>query len=248
VIFLEEVRLNISKKFNLSKRLSIIFLLSSLAACASSPQQMQADFDNTKKEDTAIAQAVPAPTPEVTSSLWGSKARLFRYGRQFRQGDLITVVVSESASAKRKMDLNKKKTSTSKAGISAMLGVENSIVKANPNITPSALLDFNTKKDFKGAADTSNSDTLTATLTAVVIGVYANGNMKISAKKMLEVNGNKQMIKITGLIRPQDITANNEIKSSQIAQAYVSYGASGQMHNTADDGWLAKIIEGVWPL
>jgi flagellar L-ring protein precursor FlgH len=198
----------------------------------------------------AVDEALQTPMPDTTKtgSLWAAGNNEFFSDPKARHvGDMVTVLVSESASATRKLGTDKSRKSSRSTSINAFLGYEKSLAAKNPNFTPSTAVDLSNDNTFSGAGDTSNSDTLTAQVTAVVTKVYPNGNMEIRGRRQLTINQQPQQIVFTGIIRPMDIAPDNTIPSSKVAQAQISYGGGGELASVTHEGWLSRTLDMIWP-
>lgn len=200
------------------------------------------------EKDVNTALNMPEVDNSANGSLWGDGGMgLLSDPKATRVGDLVTVLVSENAKATRSLATKQSKSSDRKTGVSALLGYETSLAAVNPNFKPSTAIDLSSSKNFDGSGSTNNSDTLTASVTSVVTKVFPNGNMYIVGKRELTINQEPQEITFSGVIRPIDITSDNTIPSSKVAQAKISYGGTGSLATVAHEGWLSKTLEQIWP-
>ncbi|GMR00552.1 MAG: flagellar basal body L-ring protein FlgH [Zetaproteobacteria bacterium] len=196
-----------------------------------------------------VQKALNQPMPDVnkTGSLWAGSTSLFTDAKARRVGDLITVLVSEKASATRSLGTKKSKKSNRKTSLSAIFGYETSLSNKNPNFKPSSALDISDTKDFDGSGSTNNSDTLTASVTAVVTMLFPNGNMKVEGRRQVTINQQPQELTFSGIVRPMDIEPDNTIPSSKVAQAIISYGGGGELATVAHEGWFSRALDQIWP-
>jgi flagellar L-ring protein precursor FlgH len=95
---------------------------------------------------------------------------------------------------------------------------------------------------YDGQAGTSREGSLLATISARVIRVMENGNLMIEGSKVVEINEEKELIKVKGVVRPQDIEADNTIYSSNISDAEITYSGKGTVHNGHRPGLLSKLL------
>ncbi|RME86350.1 MAG: flagellar basal body L-ring protein FlgH [Zetaproteobacteria bacterium] len=193
-----------------------------------------------------MAEAAPV-SAEATGSLWAGQSGLLADAKASRVGDLVTVLVNENASAKRKIGMNKNKKHTHSTQIGAMLGFEKSIAQRNRNFTPGAAWDVTDQRAFSGAGGAESSDQIVASVSAVVTKVYPNGVMRIVGHKVVMINGQPQAIRFTGLIRRSDIGPDNTIPSSKVANARIEYGGGGELSEAVHEGWLSRTLEQIWP-
>jgi len=167
--------------------------------------------------------------------------------RAHRVGDIVTVVIKEQASASKESSTETSKDTGIKAGIPTFFGFEKVLQEKNPNLDPANLIEANFNNNFKGAGKTTRKEDLVATLTTQVIKVYPNGNMKIRGGKSVVVNNENQIIYLTGIVRPWDVSAANEVDSSKILNAQIAYTGKGIISDKQKPGWLTRIVDNVWP-
>jgi len=220
-------------------------LLALLGACT--PMASTITKDNNL---AMVEKAMHAPRQDhtETGSLWSNTgATIFADPKANAVGDLVTVLVSEKASATRNLGTKKNKKSSHKTAVTAALGYETSLAAKNPNFKPSSALDLSNEKSFDGSGQTTNSDTLTASVTSVVTEVFPNGNLRIVGRRQLTINNQPQALTFSGVIRPLDITSDNTIPSSKVAQAVISYGGGGDLASVSHEGWLGQTLDIIWP-
>ena len=183
-------------------------------------------------------------------SLWpGETGRnsLFTDNKARFVNDIITIVIVESSSGQNTASTNTSKDTKTSAGISAMLGLDKQITNNNPSMGGSISIGGTNSNSLKGAGDTSRGGTLQATITAKVVRVLDNGNLLIEGRRQLTLNEEDQFIVMTGIIRPDDITIDNQISSSLIADARIVYTGNGVLHDKQRPGWLTRILDWGWP-
>jgi flagellar L-ring protein precursor FlgH len=145
-------------------------------------------------------------------------------------GDLITIIITESASAK----------ATSKTKADAK-----SETSGGPGL---GFLDFikpwdlDTENKFKGDGDTQRGGSLRAEITARVIEVLPNGDLRLQGTRMVNINGEKQLIEITGICRARDINPDNTIMSTFISEAQIAYNGSGMVNDVSQPGVISKVL------
>jgi len=203
----------------------------------------------TDKHAQEIHEALNQPMPDVnkTGSLWAGSSSLFTDAKARRVGDLVTILVSEKASATRSLGTKKNKKSDHKTSLAAVFGYETSLSQKNPNFKPTTALDISDEKNFDGSGSTNNSDILTASVTAVVTRLFPNGNMEVMGRRQVTINHQPQELTFEGIVRPVDIGPDNTIPSSKVAQAIISYGGGGELAAMAHEGWLSRTLDQIWP-
>lgn len=200
---------------------------------------------------------IPEPLEEIQTevngatsdgSLWpGEQHSLYADHKARTTGDILTITISEKASASKVASTDSDRSSNISAGISNLLGLENSSAAQNPNLDLSALVKADFNNSFSGSGKTVRREDLVASLTTQVIEVYPNGNLKIRGGKEVRVNNETQVIYLTGIVRPVDIMANNTIDSKHVLNARISYTGKGALSDKQNPGWLTRAIDNVWP-
>jgi len=191
---------------------------------------------------------IEEPVPQSPGSLWtGSEAGFYSDIKARRVGDIVTVTIQEKAQASKEAVTESGRDTTMKAGIPTLFGWEKTIQEKNPNVSMDTLVDATFSNQFKGSGKTTRKENLVATLTTQVVKVYPNGNMKIRGGKSVIVNNEEQIIYLTGIIRPQDVTADNTVDSSHILNAQIIYTGKGAVSDKQRPGWLMRILDNVWP-
>ncbi|WP_029913159.1 flagellar basal body L-ring protein FlgH [Pelobacter seleniigenes] len=188
----------------------------------------------------------PAP-PQTEGSLWTqSRGGMFGDNKGRTVGDIITVVISESASASKEATTSTDRSSNMSAGISTLFGLERSIGRATDG-DPSALVDATTTNKFAGSGKTARKENLVATLTTQVVEVLPNGNLRIAGNKTVTVNNEMQIVKLSGIVRTNDITPGNLVDSASILNARIAYVGKGVISDKQQQGWLVRALDQVWP-
>jgi len=200
------------------------------------------------KQQHAVEQALNNQAPDTThsGSLWaGGGSGLLSDPKAAQVGDLVTVLVSENAKATRSLSSKQSKKSDRKTGLTANIKYGGSL--GNADVSPTGDIGMTNSKTFDGSGSTNNSDTLTASVTSVVMHVYPNGNMRIVGKRLISVNHEPQEITFSGVIRPIDIAPDNSIPSAKVAQAHISYGGTGALATSTHEGWMSQALDQIWP-
>jgi len=182
-------------------------------------------------------------------SLWpGEQHSLYADHKARTIGDVVTIIISEKARASKSATTSTDRTSSMNAGIPQLFGLENSAWLANnPNIDIASLIEANFANTFSGAGTTVRKEDLIASLTAQVIDIYPNGNLKIRGGKEVRVNNETQIIYMTGIIRPVDIMANNTVSSKHVLNAKISYTGKGAISDKQKPGWFMRGLDNIWP-
>ncbi len=164
-----------------------------------------------------------------------------------RRGDIITIVISETSSASKQANTGTSRDSSSSAGITNLLGLENKGIMANNFADLSKILNATSSSAFKGSGSTSRKEDLNATITARVIDVLPNGNLIIEGRRNIKVNEEDQIIVLEGTVRSRDIAQDNTINSIYVADARISYSGRGILSDRQSPGWLMNFFDKIWP-
>ena len=179
--------------------------------------------------------------------------RLFEDVKARRIGDVITVVLQESTSASKSASTSTDKTQDTSIASPTILGATPTFnapgilpLDSNRNNTLAATL--NSENAFEGEADSSQSNSLSGSITVTIADVLPNGNLVVRGEKWLTLNQGEEFIQISGIVRPQDVSTSNTVISTQIADARITYSGKGFLADSNQMGWLARFFNSpVWP-
>ena len=162
---------------------------------------------------------------------------LFADRRAQKVGDIVTVEIIESATAQasaRTALTSENKNKVDGGGSGAL------------DFIPLFGLDANQKSEQKGDGRTTRQGALRATLTAEVIEVLPNGNLKIEGQRVVNINGEKQLTVLTGVVRPEDISPENTVPSYLIAEAKISYHGKGMVQDAQAPGFFSRFVHWIF--
>jgi flagellar L-ring protein FlgH len=202
------------------------------------------------RPDNVVAPPIAAKPQPASGSIWPGESsnNLICTNKRARYvNDIVTILVSETVSGGNKATTNTSRDANTSHAITALLGIDNSILANNASMGGAIKVGGTSANSLKGAGDTSRSSTLTASISARVIKVLDNGNLLIEGKRQMTVNAEDQFIIITGIVRPEDITANNTVESQFIADARILYTGEGVVNDKMRPGWLTRAMDWVWP-
>jgi flagellar L-ring protein precursor FlgH len=192
------------------------------------------DFEPTIPSESKIAKK-----DKYGSIYSNSQQGLFATDRRASKvGDILTVALSENFSASKSQSAKSAKKGATKFDF--------------PNIMTAGaddgLFDSSADLSFDGSGSAGQNNSLRGELSVTVTKVFSNGNMEILGQKKLTLNNGDEYIRLIGVIRPEDISNQNTVQSSRIANAKISYTGAGDIADTAKKGWLSKLIDTVTPL
>jgi flagellar L-ring protein precursor FlgH len=218
----------------------LLLLAASLSGCAAAGGRL---------DEVPSRESLPAPVVETPSgSLWTDRqGSLFVDLKARHLDDIVTVAIFERASASKEATTSTGRNSSASADLSRIFGLERNIATINKAIDPTALLDVGYRSDFKGSGATTRKEDLVATLTTRVVEVLPNGNLRIEGSKTVDVNNESQIIRLSGVVRPADISPNNVVDSKHVLDARIVYTGKGVISDKQGQGWLVRILDNIWP-
>ena len=205
---------------------------------------------NTEQLPRAYTGPLELGDPGVGASLWRetrASNEVFRDFRAWQPMDLITIVVNEQSLGRQDADTQVRSKSEYLAAIENFLGLESQTAQWNhpPDLT--SIIKASTKNDFISDGLTQRQGQLTAQLSAVVAEVLPSGLLRVEGEKIITVNNEEQVMVISGLVRPRDITSDNQVLSSKVAQMRIDYYGKGTVGEAQYGGWLARVLRILWP-
>lgn len=189
-------------------------------------------------------QPVRAVQP-VTGSIYSSATSrdIYSDGRAGRIGDVITVVLTENTQSSKSAKTTVDKSNQFNLPQPTLFG---SGVSAFGQPISGSLAESTTEFEGEGKSDMSNS--LSGNITVTVHDVLPNGTLVVRGEKWLTLNQGEEFIRVSGLVRPQDIDQNNSVSSTKLADARLTYSGSGTLNDSNVTGWLARFfISPLWP-
>jgi flagellar L-ring protein FlgH len=182
-----------------------------------------------------------ASSGSVYSSV-GTLADLAMDFRATRVGDVVTVVVSEQASANAQGATSTKRNSSAQSSISSLLGPKQASGALNN------LVNMSSQQQLTGQGATSRQSTLSTTLSARVIKVLPNGNLILEGTKAVAINSENQTVSLRGIVRPIDIGPDNSIASNRVADLEVRINGRGVVNDAIHrPNVLYRILLGLLP-
>ncbi|MBF0461297.1 MAG: flagellar basal body L-ring protein FlgH [Magnetococcales bacterium] len=205
---------------------------------------------------TRAAERPPAPITVVQpvppenlaprkGSIWQTSDRntLFLDNKARNIGDIITVQVVENSNATREAKTDLTRTVNDQVGLSGALSPNSLFGAKLPGAVGAALTGGTTNQNqFSGDGKTQRNSGLTATVSCVIIEVMSNGNLRVSGRQDITVNNENQYIFLSGVIRPEDITPQNTVTSSQMADSRIEYGGEGDVADQQRDSWISRAL------
>jgi flagellar L-ring protein precursor FlgH len=168
-------------------------------------------------------------TPASANSLWRTGARAFFIDqRAHRVGDILTVQIDIDDRASTTNSSSSSRTSGASLGVPHFLGFESTIGKVFPSqFDPANAIETASDNSNAGSGTIQRQEKISLTIAATVAQVLPNGNMVIQGTQEVKTNNELRQLTVSGIVRPEDITAANTIRHTQIAEARISYGGRG---------------------
>ncbi len=172
------------------------------------------------------------------NSLWlgGNDLYSSKGGRDYRAGDIITIVISEESNAQSKATTNTQKSSNTEISTGPKIPYFKRIVEKFIGSN-----EFN--NEFEGTGTTTRSGKLTGTITASVLEVLGNGNLLIEGSRSIMVNRETQVMRVRGVARPKDIDSGNSINSKLLADAQIKFDGRGAVGRANRQGLMTKFFD-----
>lgn len=225
-----------------ARRTGLVFSAAlALAGCMSTPLRELPD-------DPAYAPlpaSAPAPDFQAQGGIRYARfgASLFSDRRAAQVGDIITVRLVESTQASKDADTEISKDSDLQFNEGVMLG--NDFAGGEHSLET----DVQQNREFKGNAESSQSNSLSGSIAVTVTEVTANGLLRVRGEKWLQPNRGQEYIRLSGLVRQEDLAPDNSVPSTRLADARIGYSGTGELAQSNNMGWLGKFFNsGVWPL
>lgn len=222
-------------------RAGALLVLLALAGCAASPLREMPD-------DPAYAPMQPsAPAPDfhaeggVQYARFGSS--LFSDRRATQVGDIVTVRLVERTQASKDADTQISKDSDLQFNEGTILG--NNFAGGSHSLET----DVQQNRAFQGNAESSQSNSLNGSIAVTVTEVMPNGLLRVRGEKWLQLNRGQEYIRLSGILRQEDLAPDNTVPSTKLADARIGYSGTGELAQSNNMGWLGKFFNsGVWPL
>ena len=183
--------------------------------------------------------------PASPGSLYAVNHSLALFGdrRADSIGDVVTIVLEERTRSSKSAETSLKKGTTNEILNPKILG---SLVQGTGDTDMFNSLESGTEFSGEGESDQSNS--LSGTLTAVVANVLPNGLLLVQGEKWFQLNRGEEYVRVSGLVRPEDINGDNTVSSQRLADARIAYSGTGEMAQANEAGWLTRFFLGtVYP-
>ena len=182
-------------------------------------------------------------------SLWRAGSRsFFNDQRASRIGDILTVNIEISDKAELSNSSDRQRESSTSVGLSNFFGLEQSLGQLfNNAFDPQNMIGAQADSDHRGSGAINREEKIELTIAAVIVDRLPNGNLVIAGRQEVRINGELRELTVSGLIRPEDVTADNRINHTQIAEARISYGGRGSISAVQRPQWGQRVGDAIAP-
>jgi flagellar L-ring protein precursor FlgH len=196
--------------------------------------------------------AVFLPEPAQADSLYKSASTtpssLFSStNREYKPGDLITILIIESFNASSSSDLETDKETELDVGFKGFEDIFGIGHLFSRPLTEDPTYGIDIESTFEGGGSSRRSSAFTGTVTGQITETLDNGNLKIEASKRTIINGERNSVILTGTIRPRDISPANSVLSTHISNAELRYEGVGPLSTATKRGVITEFLEFIWP-
>lgn len=197
--------------------------------------------------------SMPMPVPEKISyspnSLWRTGARAFFEDQRARRvGDILTVIVEIADKAEFDNTTKRSRDNKENVNVAKFGGLEKFLKRVLPKgVDLSQLAAATSNSKSEGGGDIDREEKITTKIAAVVTQVLPNGNMVIEGRQEIRVNFEMRELIVAGVVRPEDITSENTVPISKIAEARISYGGKGQITDVQQPRYGQQILDILLP-
>lgn len=199
---------------------------------------------------TSLAAAgVLAPAAQA-DSLWERRdpryAFLFQDNRARQVGDILTIAVSETTVANDQdaRTMQKSNSSSGTVNYSGSTGSRGATVR---EATLAATFNTAFNRQFNGTSALTTNHVLTDRMAVTVVDIMPNGNLVVEGYRSRVIEGEERVLRVTGVVRQQDVGIGNLVQSASVANLRLSYLGRGPETRTINQNYLGKIINVLWP-
>jgi len=232
--------------------LTLLLALLSLSGCSQSVVDPEIDFKPPEYVEQLPAQETHENMDSQGSLFGKGDNPLFSDHKAMHVHDIVTVLISETATSSTSNSKKLAETDVSALGggvFTPGAGAGGTASSAARTLNRGTDIGFaaNSNSSYDGSGKAAHNNTFNTTVSARVIKILQNGNYFISGRREILIDGQKQIIQLSGVIRPFDIDQNNVISSAQMADAKILYETEGDIKRATEQGWGTKLVQAVWP-
>lgn len=213
----------------------MLMTVSGLWGCNSAPKR-DPDY-------ASVRPVLPPPRPSADGAIYhaGYSMNWFEDLRAQRVGDLLTVKLSESTNASKSANTTADKANANSIANPTVLGMSPKF--GIPGVGSGDLsVATSSTHAFEGDGSSAQSNALSGDITVTVTDVLPNGNLLIRGEKRIGINQGNEYIKLSGIVRSYDVTPDNTVESTKIADPTIIYVGDGVVAESNMMGWLSRFF------
>ncbi len=208
----------------------------------------------------------PANNPGSLYSQAAQPSYLYEDSRARRIGDIVMVIVTEKSNAKNKSKTKSNKNNQTNYEVDNYfnqhtidpfpMSTQLQAIGIDPGGfsgrkgrvgTGTPLVNTTTNNKFDSDGETSRESTVTYTIGCRVVNILPGGVMQVEGARQVRVNDDTQIMVVRGLVRPMDVSPDNSIPSSAMAEAQIDMFGTGVLADRQKPGWLSRVLDNIWP-
>lgn len=242
---------------NLSKAISILLVTTIVSGCGDALnevknvgkepplERMEMPMSKKSYEPVEWEEDEPEAQPKYANSLWQQGARAFFKDMKARRvGDILKVVVKIKDKAELDNTTQRSRSSDQDSNAPSVFGIQDKLLDVIPGTSPASfLLDVASTGNSTGTGTIDRAEIIETEIASMVTQILPNGNLVIHGDQEIRVNFEVRKITVDGIVRQEDIAADNSIDSNQIAEARISYGGRGQITNIQQPRYGNQILD-----
>jgi flagellar L-ring protein FlgH len=228
----------------------LLALGGSLAACQHAPtskEDMLASLQHLPGDQLA---ALPAANGAIYHGTTGGALELFRDHRVWQVGDLLTIEITQNASATKNVSQNIGRADSVASTVSNFFGLPTSFGHSSRTTQFNPNLAYSSANTLAGSGATAQSDSFLATVSAMVQRIRPNGDLVITGQDEVKLVGGKEYIRIAGVVHPEDIASGDTVLSTQMAEAHIEFSGDGETYLAPKMGFVQRLfltVSTLWP-
>jgi len=221
------------------KLFGIALLGATLTACVSHPSLEHPDY--------LVPEYAPVAVPaqeERGSALYSpyTEVALFEDLKGYRRGDIINVLLAERTAAQKSSGTNVSKSNEATIENPTLGGEQRDKLGSFRGYDWNFGFGLSSEQAFTGASGSNQSNTLSGSIAVTVVEELPRGNLLVQGEKWISLNEGHEFIRVRGIIRRSDISQDNTVLSTQIADARIAYGGAGATKDANRMGWLSRFF------
>jgi flagellar L-ring protein precursor FlgH len=202
--------------------------------------------------DTGIGFEPPGTNGAIYHSSFqgGAGLSLFRDHRPWQVGDIVTVQITEAATATKNVSQNLGRNDSVASNVNALFGLPLNFGRSSSSTRYNANLNYNSANSLQGSGATAQSNSFLATMSTMVRRIRPNGDLVIAGEEQVQLVGGKEYIRIAGVVRPEDVLSSNVVQSQQMAEAHIEFSGDGETYLAPKMGFLQRLFltaSTLWP-